>query len=101
VGRIFEKGAKKRIRKIPAKKIMKRFEANQDFLERLSLMDERFLKGIAESESWEQPYVLQYVVEALVETPEGDEPVHLSEEEFGYTFLLLKTVIDVLQEATT
>jgi uncharacterized FlaG/YvyC family protein len=99
VGRIFEKGTQKRIKKIPAKKIMKTFEANQDFLERLALVDERFLKGIAESETWEQPYVLKYVVEALVEAPEGDDPVHLTEEEFGYIFLLLKTVIDVLHEA--
>ncbi len=100
VYRMFEKDHGKKIRKIPATKIIKSFEANQDYLERLALAHERFLERVAETEFWEQPYVLKYVVEALMEAPENPDPVHLSEEQFGFIFLLLKTVIDVLQQAT-
>ena len=100
VVRMFEKDHGGKIRKIPAAKIIKSFEANQDQMERLALAHERFLERIAETEFWEQPYVLKYVVEALMEAPEGDDPVQLSEEDFGLIFLLLKTVIDVLQQGT-
>ncbi len=35
-----------------------------------------------------------------MEVQEGEDSVPLSEEEFGFIFLLLKTVIDLLQQAT-
>ena len=43
---------------------------------------------------------MKYVVETLIEAPEGDEdPVELTEEDVGYLFLLLKTVVDLLDKA--
>jgi len=46
-----------------------------------------------------QPHVMRYVVESLMETEGGPYPVELTEEEIGTLFLVLKTVIDVLDDA--
>jgi hypothetical protein len=101
VYRMFEKAHGKNIGTIPGETIDQCFDANQDFLEKLALTDSRFLTRIAESEFWEQPYVLKYVVETLMEAPqEKEDAVPLSPEQFGYIFLLLKTVIDVLNRVT-
>ena len=43
-----------------------------------------------------QPYVMKYVVETLIEAPEEENPVALTDEDTGFLFLLLKTVVDVL-----
>ena len=47
-----------------------------------------------------QPYVIRYVVETLFEAGEGDDPLLPGEEDLGYLFLVLKTVIDVLNMKT-
>jgi len=40
--------------------------------------------------------VVNYVVDALMEDDEGEDAMALTEEQKGFLFLLLKTVIDVL-----
>jgi hypothetical protein len=42
--------------------------------------------------------VVKYVVDALMEEEEGEDAVALTEEQKGFLFLLLKTVIDVLDQ---
>jgi hypothetical protein len=42
--------------------------------------------------------VVKYVVDALVEEEEGESALTLAEEQKGFLFLLLKTVIDVLDQ---
>jgi hypothetical protein len=42
--------------------------------------------------------VVKYVVDALVEEEEGEGALTLAEEQKGFLFLLLKTVIDVLDQ---
>jgi len=44
--------------------------------------------------------VIKYVVDAFFEVPEDDELDPLSDEDIGYLFLLIKTVIDVLNGKT-
>jgi len=41
---------------------------------------------------------MKYVVETLMEAPEDEDPVALTEEDMGYLFLLLKTVVDLLDQ---
>ena len=41
---------------------------------------------------------MKYVVETLIEAPEDEIQVNLTEEDKGYLFLLLKTVVDMLDE---
>jgi hypothetical protein len=42
--------------------------------------------------------VVNYIVDALMEEDEGEDAVQLTEEQKGFLYLLLKTVIDVLDQ---
>lgn len=48
-----------------------------------------------------QPNVMKYVVESLTESQDGDDPIELTDDEFGGLMLILKTVVDTLHEATS
>lgn len=98
VYRIFEKGSKKKIRKIPAKEIIKCYESNEKFIESMEGIHEKFLERIAKTQLQAQPYLMKYVLETLMEMPEEEDPVELSDEDIGYLFLLFKTVIDLLDQ---
>lgn len=101
VVRMFEKAYGQGIQEVMAEQILESFEANQDFLERLAGINDPLLERLMDPALWDQPYVLRYVVEALMEASENEEdPIELSEQEFGYLFLLLKTVIDSLHKAS-
>jgi len=41
---------------------------------------------------------LKYVIETLIEAPEEEDPIELTEEDVGLLFLLLKTVADVIDK---
>jgi hypothetical protein len=45
-----------------------------------------------------QPYVVKYVADALMEEDGGEDAVQLTAERKGFLYLLLKTVIDVLDQ---
>lgn len=98
VCRMFQKGSKKRVKRISPEEIMDCYQKNEDFMASLEGAHERFLERIAALQLSAQPHVIRYVVETLFEAPEGEDPVLLSEEDTGYLFLLLKTVIDLLDE---
>jgi len=70
-------------------------------MERLEGAHERFLDRVACVQTSRQPYVVNYVVDALMEDDEGEDAVPLTEEQKGFLFLLLKTVIDVLDQKCT
>jgi hypothetical protein len=65
---------------------------------RLEGADERFLDRIAGLQTSKQPHVVSYIVDALMEEDEGEGVVRLTEEQKGFLFLLLKSVIDVLDQ---
>jgi hypothetical protein len=97
--RIFQKSTRKRIEKISAENIIKCYEKNEDLIQSLEGIHHRFLDRIARVQLSSQPYVMKYVIESLFETPNEEEAVALTEEDTGYLFLLLKTVVDVLDNA--
>jgi hypothetical protein len=99
--RMFQKGYQKKIKKIPAQDIIACYEANENLVQSLEGAHEKFLERIARVQLSGQPYVMRYVVEALMEAPEEKDPVTLSEDDIGYLFLLLKTVVDVLDKRTS
>jgi hypothetical protein len=43
---------------------------------------------------------MKYVTETLIEAPEEEDPVLLTEDDTGHLFLIFKTVVDVLNEKT-
>ena len=58
----------------------------------------KYFERIARVQLSGQPYVLKYVVETLIEVPEEEDPIELTEEDVGFLFLLLKTVVDVIDK---
>ena len=96
--RMFQKSSRKRIKKISTESIIECYEKNEDLIQNLEGIHQKFLDRIARVQLSSQPYVMKYVVEALIETPEEEDPVALTEEDTGFLFLLLKTVVDVIDQ---
>jgi hypothetical protein len=98
VYRMFQK-AHGKIKKISSEEIIECYEHNEGLMERLEGADEKFLDRIASVQTSRQPHVVNYVVDSLMEEDdEGEDAVVLTEEQKGFLFLLLKTVIDVLDQ---
>jgi hypothetical protein len=97
VHRMFELHAPRPLKRISARRIEDTFEALGEFLDKVDRAHEAFLGRIAETQIAAQPFVMKYVVEALMEVSEDAEA--LSSEDEGYLFMLLKTVVDVLDKA--
>jgi hypothetical protein len=87
-----------KIKKISSEEIIECYQNNESLMERLEGSHERFLDRIASLQTLRQPYVVKYVVDALMEEDEGEEAVTLTNEQKGFLYLMLKTVIDVLDQ---
>ena len=98
VCRMFQKSSKKSLKRISPEEIINCYEKTARFIESLEGTDEKFLERIAEVQLSGQPYVMKYVVDALMEAPDEEEPIALTEEDIGSLFLLFKTVVDLLDE---
>jgi hypothetical protein len=101
VYRVFEKGYGKKIKRVTAEEIMDCHGANEKLMEGLEVAHDRFFERIARVQVSSQPFVIKYVVDAIFEAPEDEDPVSLTDEDAGLLFLLLKTVIDVLDGKTS
>jgi hypothetical protein len=95
--RVFE-GSRKKIKKITAREINACYEYNEDLIGRLEGAHEKFLDRIARIQVSKQPYIIKYVVDALSEESEEGDDVDLTDEDKGFLFLLLKTVVDLLDK---
>jgi len=97
VYRMFQKTHGK-IKEISSEEIIECYEHNESIMERLEGAHQKFLDRIASFQTSRQPYVVKYVVDTLMEEDEGEDALVLAEEQKGFLFLLLKTVIDVLDQ---
>jgi hypothetical protein len=97
VYRMFQE-AHGKINKISSEEIIECYKHNESLMERLEGADEKFLDRIADAQTSRQPHVVKYVADALMEEDEEVDAVVLTEEQKGFLFLLLKTVIDVLDQ---
>jgi len=86
-----------KIPKISSKEIMARYNENARFMESLEGAHEKFIDRIASIQVSEQPYVMKYVLETLMEDAEEDG-IDLSEDNIGSLFILFKTEIGVLDK---
>ncbi len=100
VYRMFQKSSHKRIKRISPEKIIECYGKNQNFIQSLEGVHEKFFERIARVQLSGQPYVLQYVTETLMEAPYEQDPILLTEDDVGFVFMLLKTVIDVFDKQT-
>jgi hypothetical protein len=87
-----------KIQKISSEEIIECYEQNGSLMERLEGANEKFLDRIARVQTSRQPSVVQYVVDTLMEEDEGEDAISLADTQKGFLFLLLKTVIDVLDQ---
>jgi hypothetical protein len=97
VYRMFQKRQRK-IKRISSEEIIKCHEHNESFWERSEGAHEKFLDRAASIQISKQPHVMKYVIDALMEEEGGEDAVQLTDEHKGFLFLLLKTVIDVLDQ---
>jgi hypothetical protein len=86
-----------KITRILSREIMTRYNENTRFMESLEGANEKFIDRIARVQVSKQPYVMKYVLEALMEDAEEDG-INLSEEDIGLLFILFKTEIEVLDK---
>ncbi len=104
--RMFQKSRGDGMRAIRGGQIEHWLDQNENMLQRLEGAHEKFVERIARVEASRQPFVMRYLVETLMGSPEpasggfdSEDPVPLSEEEIGALFLVLKTVVDVLDHS--
>ena len=97
VYRMFQKSHGK-IKKISSEEIIECYQNNEGLMEKLEGTHQRFLDRIAYVLASKQPYVMKYVADAVTEEDEGKDAVQLTEEQKGFLYFLLKSVIDVLDQ---
>ncbi len=87
-----------KIPRISSKEIMARHNETTRLVESLEGANEKFIDRIANVQVSQQPYVMKYVLEALMEDAE-DDGIDLTEEDIGLLFMLFKTEIEVLDKS--
>jgi hypothetical protein len=97
VYRIFE-SSRSRTRKLTSREIMSAYESNEALMGSLEDVHEKFIDRIAGMQNFKQPYVIEYVLDALFEETEDWDEVELTDEDRGFLFLLLKTEVDLLDK---
>lgn len=97
---IFRAAAGRRVTRVKAGAIERQWTKTSEELERLEGAHERFVEKAALQQVSDEPEVMRYFVEAIMEAGDDpDDPVDLTEEDEGMLFLVLKTVVDVLHQA--
>jgi len=97
VYRIFE-GSRHKIKKITSKEIIDCYETNEDLMGRLGSAGQQFIDRVAQIQISTQPFVMKYVIDTLIEEPEEEDNDELTDEDKAFLFLLLKTVVDLLDK---
>ncbi len=92
--RMYQRASRFPVRRISIELIESCYEANEDHLEKLNHIHERFLERMARVQLAEQPYVMRYILETLFDS--DNEEINLKDEDIGYLFVVFKTIIDVL-----
>lgn len=97
VVRMFHKASRTKIPAVSPETILECFEKNSALLESLDEATEESFKRVAAAELSPQPHVMGYVVKAMFEEVE-DDPLEIEDEDIGYLYMVLKTVVDVLNQ---
>ena len=97
VYRIFE-GSRHKIKKITSQEIIDCYETNEDLMGRLGSAGKQFIDRVAQIQISTQPFVMKYVIDTLIEEPEEEDNDELTDEDKAFLFLLLKTVVDLLDK---
>jgi hypothetical protein len=96
---IFEAGAGRPVPAIDMDAVASRAEANDEALERLEKGDDGVVDRAAEMATSRQPAVVGYVVASVFARGDAEADDAIGEDEAGFVFVILRTVIDLLDEA--
>ena len=88
-----------KIPKISSREIMSTYDENSLFWEGLKGTHEKMFNRLAKVTGSKQPYVMKYVLKALIEDA-GEEGINLTVKDIGFLFILLKTEMEVLDKRT-
>ena len=97
VYKMFSDSSGGKLRKITSKEIMAVYDENMHLIESIDGAQDKFIDRIAAVQVSKQPYVMKYVLEALMEDV-GENDIELTEEDIGSLYTILKTEIDVLDK---
>lgn len=94
--RMFVKNCAFEFKRITHNEIIKQYEINIKFLEKLEKSHELFINKMIKSQLLTQPFVMKYIADTIIEAPESkDDPIFLSQKDAGMIYILLKTVVDL------
>ena len=96
--RIFERVPDHHVKRVSLKQVQRRAGKNETTFEHLFNADDRFLERAAELRATTQPYVMHFLTAVLLDE---DDDVELTEDESGLFFLVLLTVVELLDNALT
>ncbi len=100
VWQIFRRSTSTRIPRIKGAAIERQLQQNTQLVSGPEGGRVRFLERALAAQVSLQPAVFGYMVEAIMEAPDDpDDPVELTEDETGTLCFVLKTVIEVLNDA--
>jgi len=100
VWKIFESASPVSIPEVPAEAIVLAFQKWEKWFAQFQDVEEKDFEGLMKRDlQLIQPNVIASAIEALLE--EGEDSVKLSDEDLGYLFLLVLTVVDVLDRSAT
>lgn len=94
--RIFENSVANQIDPISFDEIETIFEKNEALVVNMKSVHERFFERITKVRLLNQPFVMKYLIESLME--EEKNKYKLSKKETGYLFFLLITIMDVFDD---
>jgi hypothetical protein len=97
VYRVFQ-NANGKIERISTEEIIECYNNNKILVKKLEESYGNVFDRVATIEIFKQPHVLEYVVDALMEGDEWEDALALAEEQKNFLFVVLKTVIDVLDQ---
>ena len=98
--RMFQRAYRRPLKQVSHTTIFECYESNEALIDSLENTHDRFIERIASIQLSNQPYVMQYLVESLFEQVDEKEGHELTEDDTGFLFLLLKTVVDALNRTT-
>ena len=96
IDRAFERASGAPLPKARRRQIVAAYEKISDDLGRLLAADERFIERHAVVSTGNEPFVMRYVSEVLLEP--DDPEAKVPDDEVGEVFMCLQTVVDVLHD---
>ncbi|HED33357.1 MAG TPA: hypothetical protein ENJ08_03945 [Gammaproteobacteria bacterium] len=96
---IFEQASNGKLKQVTNDEILSAHQSNQQLRLTPNPSARAFHEKYGTLEQTRQPYVTRYVIDALVEEDAGEEPVELTQDQISSAYLILRTVIDVLDMA--